>query len=104
MPKTTINYPNKKTLKMSGQFLNYVQIARRSPMLQKQYGRALTETEFFRAVIREWIKENAPYIHIDDLEGGVPEYLELDSIKEKHEASLKETRDLAKEYFKNRKK
>ena len=88
---------------MSGQLLNYIQQARRSPILLEQYGRALTETEFFRVAILEWILEKAPYILIDDLEGNVPEYLEIDSIKKKHEASLKETKDFAKDYFKKRK-
>lgn len=103
MPKTKRNYPNIKAFNMSGQLLNYIQQARRIPKLKEKFGRTLSETEFFRFIIREWITENAPYIHIDDLEGNVPEYLELDSIKEKHEASLKENRDFADNYFKNKK-
>lgn len=89
---------------MSGQLLNYIQQARRIPELKEKFGRTLSETEFFRFIIREWIAENAPYIHIDDLKGNVPEYLELDAIKEKHMESLKETRAFAENYFKNRKK
>ena len=69
---------------MSGQLLNYIQQARRSSFVQQEYGKILTETEFFRVVIKEWIEEKAPYIHFSNVSPDVPEFLELNKIKEKN--------------------
>tara|TARA_B110000503_G_scaffold79614_1_gene122210 strand:- start:1051 stop:1365 length:315 start_codon:yes stop_codon:yes gene_type:complete len=104
MPKTTVNYNNKKTLKMSGQFLNYIQIARRSKAAQEKFGVIPTETEFLRGVIYNWIKKYTPEILINDLEGNVPEILEHKALKKNHEKALQQTKDFVDEHFKNRKK
>ena len=104
MPKTEVKYNNKITLKMSGQFLNYINIARMLPGTKKKFGKHPTQTEFLRGVIYYWIKKHAPEILIDDLEGNVPEILEHKALKETHQAALKETQDFVEEYFKNRKK
>lgn len=104
MPKTEVKYNNKITLKMSGQFLNYINIARMLPGTKKKFGKHPNQTEFLRGVIYYWIKKNAPEILIDDLEGNVPEVLEHKALKKNHEKALQQTRDFVAEHFKNRKK
>ena len=104
MPKTKVNYNNKKTIKMSGQFLNYIQQARRSKSAQEKFGVIPTDTEFIRGVIYNWIRKYSPEILIDDIEGNVPEILEHKALKKNRKASLKETQDFVGDHFKNRKK
>ena len=104
MPKTKVLYDNQVKMNMSGQFLNYINIARMLPDTKKKFGKHPNQTEFLRGVIYYWIKKNAPEILIDDLEGNVPEILEHKALKKNHEADLKQTQDFVEEHFKNRKK
>lgn len=90
MPKTEVKYNNKITLKMSGQFLNYINIARMLPGTKKKFGKHPTQTEFLRGVIYYWIKKHAPEILIDDLKGNVPEILEHKALKENNKKRAKQ--------------
>ena len=76
MPKTKVNYDKQIKLKASGQFLNYINIARMLPDTKKKFGKHPNRTQFLRGVIYYWIKENAPEILIDDPKGNAPEILE----------------------------
>ena len=51
MPKTKVNYDNRINLNTSGQFLNYIQMVRRHPILREKFGRVLTNTELIRHLI-----------------------------------------------------
>ena len=105
MPKTKVNYDNRINLNTSGQFLNYIQMVRRHPILRQKFGRVLTNTELLRHLIYEWIVENEPSIIINDLEAhNVPEIKELKSIKENHLRELQESMEYTKWHFENRKK
>ena len=84
MPKTIVNYNNKITLKISEQFLNYMNIARASSVAKNKFGKQPTQTEFLRGLIYHWIKTNTPEIIIDDLKGDTPEVLEHKEIKKKY--------------------
>lgn len=84
MPKTIVNYNNKITLKISEQFLNYMNIARASSVAKNKFGKHPTQTQFLRGIIYQWIKTYTPEIIIDDLKGNVPEIIEHTEIKEKH--------------------
>ena len=76
MPKTIVNYNNKITLKISAKFLNYINKARSSQVIKEKFGKHLTQTEFLRAVVYQWIKTYSTHILIDDLEANVPEIIE----------------------------
>jgi len=84
MPKTIVNYNNKITLKISEQFLNYMNIARASSVAKNKFGKHPTQTEFLRGLIYHWIKTYTPEIIIDDLKGDTPEVLERKEIKKKY--------------------
>ena len=102
MPKTEVKYNNKITLKMSGQFLNYINIARMLPDTKKKFGKHPTQTEFLRGVIYYWVRKNAP--EMLDMNGEIPEVLEHKALKENHKAMIDAELEKTKEYFKNRKK
>ena len=104
MPKTKVNYNNQVKLKMSEQFLNYIQIARRSEVAREKFGVIPNQTEFLRGIIYNWIKKYTPEIIIDDLEGNVPEILEHKALKKNHEAALKRTHKFVADHFKKIKK
>ena len=106
MPKTKIQYTNQIKFNASGEFLNYMNIARASSVAKDKFGKHPTQTEFLRGIIYEWIKTYTPEIIIDDLKGNVPEILEHKKLKEKHEKTLGELQKLYKKQItkKNNKK
>ena len=81
MPKTKIQYTNQIKFNASGEFLNYMNIARASSVAKNKFGKHPTQTEFLRGIIYEWIKTNTPEVLIDDLKADVPEIIELKKIK-----------------------
>jgi hypothetical protein len=83
MPKTKVLYDKQVNMNMSGQFLNYINIARMLPDTKEKFGKHPNRTEFLRGVIYYWIKKNAPEILINDLEGNVPEILQHELLKKK---------------------
>lgn len=104
MPKTIVNYNNKITLKISEQFLNYMNIARTSSVAKNKFGKHPTQTEFLRGVIYQWIKTYTPEIIIDDLEGNVPEIVEHKEMKEKHAQVISEILEYTKWHFEQKSK
>ena len=104
MPKTIVNYNNKITLKISEQFLNYMNIARASSTAKDKFGKHPTQTEFLRGIIYQWIKTYTPEIIIDDLKGNVPEIIEHKEIKEKNAQIISEMLDYTKRHFEQKSK
>tara|TARA_B100001059_G_C17820093_1_gene577715 strand:- start:132 stop:470 length:339 start_codon:yes stop_codon:yes gene_type:complete len=104
MPKTIVNYNNKITLKISEQFLNYMNIARASSTAKDKFGKHPTQTEFLRGIIYQWIKTYTPEIIIDDIEGNVPEIIEHKEIKEKHAQVINDIIDYNNWHFEQKNK
>ena len=104
MPKTIVNYNNKITLKISEQFLNYMNIARASSVAKNKFGKHPTQTEFLRGIIYQWIKTYTPEIIIDDLKGNVPEIIEHKEMKEKQAQIISEILDYTKWQFEQKSK
>ena len=91
MPKTKIRYNSQIKFNASSKFINYLNFARASSGAKYKFGKYPTQTEFLRGVIYQWIKNYAPHILIDDIEGNVPEIIEFKEFKQKHTDQINET-------------
>ena len=104
MPKTKIQYTNQIKFNASGEFLNYLNIARASSVAKNKFGKHPTQTEFLRGIIYQWIKTYTPEIIIDDIKGNVPEIIEHKEMKEKHAQIISEILDYTKWHFEQKSK
>ena len=101
MPRIGSEYQNNLRIRTSDKMLMLINNARRSVGARQGFGVVPNQSEFIRGAIYYWIRKNAP--EILNVNGGVPEFLEHNNLKNNQKLKIKRSLEINKEYFDKRK-